>query len=350
MNPGYRIVIKDSNALAHHGIIGQKWGIRRYQNLDGSLTAEGKKRYGRDGSSELANTANASSAGIPEDIKKDLYIVNGGKNGMNKSFLRSNNCALCTATYEMRRRGYDVQSQEAVDGVYTEVSQSLYPNLKKKDIHEVAKRTGDVSRDVGMIPQEFDDMVKNIVSESDNSRGSMRVTWAGDHGAHIFNYEVIDKQFYLVDTQPGECLSGKDAYKYLSHGMDVKYWRTDNQKMDTKLANKYFCQPNTGDVKDEKTNTSVKIGTALQVAGLGAFTPAFIGGTAVGGPVGAMIGWVGSAALTTIGAGIRGVGNEKIEKLKQQRIVDLENKWQQENRFDFYQGKTLKAKNNKTKG
>ena len=31
--------------LAHHGIKGQKWGIRRYQNEDGSLTAEGKARY-----------------------------------------------------------------------------------------------------------------------------------------------------------------------------------------------------------------------------------------------------------------------------------------------------------------
>lgn len=32
--------------LAHHGILGQKWGIRRYQNPDGSLTPEGKARYG----------------------------------------------------------------------------------------------------------------------------------------------------------------------------------------------------------------------------------------------------------------------------------------------------------------
>lgn len=30
--------------LAHHGIKGQKWGVRRYQNKDGTLTAEGKKR------------------------------------------------------------------------------------------------------------------------------------------------------------------------------------------------------------------------------------------------------------------------------------------------------------------
>ena len=32
--------------LMHHGIKGQKWGIRRYQNPDGSLTPEGIKRYG----------------------------------------------------------------------------------------------------------------------------------------------------------------------------------------------------------------------------------------------------------------------------------------------------------------
>lgn len=30
--------------LVHHGILGQKWGIRRYQNADGSLTAIGRKR------------------------------------------------------------------------------------------------------------------------------------------------------------------------------------------------------------------------------------------------------------------------------------------------------------------
>lgn len=35
-----------SDELYHHGIKGQKWGVRRYQNPDGTLTAAGKARYG----------------------------------------------------------------------------------------------------------------------------------------------------------------------------------------------------------------------------------------------------------------------------------------------------------------
>lgn len=34
----------DALYLAHHGVKGQKWGVRRYQNEDGSLTPEGKRR------------------------------------------------------------------------------------------------------------------------------------------------------------------------------------------------------------------------------------------------------------------------------------------------------------------
>ncbi len=30
--------------LVHHGVKGQKWGVRRYQNEDGSLTSAGKKK------------------------------------------------------------------------------------------------------------------------------------------------------------------------------------------------------------------------------------------------------------------------------------------------------------------
>lgn len=37
-----------SDLLCHFGIKGMKWGIRRYQNKDGSLTPQGKIRYSED--------------------------------------------------------------------------------------------------------------------------------------------------------------------------------------------------------------------------------------------------------------------------------------------------------------
>ena len=43
-------VIIYGGELCHHGIKGQKWGVRRFQNADGSLKAAGRERYTEDGS------------------------------------------------------------------------------------------------------------------------------------------------------------------------------------------------------------------------------------------------------------------------------------------------------------
>lgn len=49
-----------SNEIYHHGIKGMKWGVRRFQKKDGSLTSAGKKRYSEE-SKDAKNTDNKSS-------------------------------------------------------------------------------------------------------------------------------------------------------------------------------------------------------------------------------------------------------------------------------------------------
>lgn len=43
-------IVITGDELYHHGIKGQKWGVRRFQNADGSLKAAGRERYTEDGS------------------------------------------------------------------------------------------------------------------------------------------------------------------------------------------------------------------------------------------------------------------------------------------------------------
>ena len=58
----------ENNSLQHHGILGQKWGIRRYQNKDGSLTSAGKKHRDR-----YERAADASERDA-DDLRKHGYI------------------------------------------------------------------------------------------------------------------------------------------------------------------------------------------------------------------------------------------------------------------------------------
>lgn len=45
-----------SKELQHHGIKGQKWGVRRFQNEDGTLTPKGRLRYRADNYDSMTDT------------------------------------------------------------------------------------------------------------------------------------------------------------------------------------------------------------------------------------------------------------------------------------------------------
>ena len=163
----------------HYGIKGQKWGIRRFQDEDGTLTSAGKKRYSESGKAEKKADKKDSKQKIDEESKKKKWstgkkiavaaaalvaayaaykFVDSGRAKQlidkGRSFLLNqdisfkkdstlakltdkndifskvvskvnpnygelgtvNNCRRCTIAYEMRRRGFDVKATRTMGG------------------------------------------------------------------------------------------------------------------------------------------------------------------------------------------------------------------------------------------
>lgn len=70
-------VMNYSKELYHHGILGQRWGIRRFQNKDGSLTSAGKKRYGDGNFEGKEKPSTWISKKEVKQLVKDYNKVNG---------------------------------------------------------------------------------------------------------------------------------------------------------------------------------------------------------------------------------------------------------------------------------
>ena len=73
-----------SDYISHHGVKGQKWGVRRYQNKDGSLNAAGKKRY-----------ADESKPVVREsDVKRAKAQMKSARKTYNKAFNEADSRSL----------------------------------------------------------------------------------------------------------------------------------------------------------------------------------------------------------------------------------------------------------------
>lgn len=103
-----------NGTLSHHGIKGMRWGVRRFQNKDGSLTPAGKKRYG---------SADVKAGSSPERSKPSLLR---GKSGGGKKLSEMTDAELDARIRRMQK-----------EKTYKELEASLTPN-KKSRIKRVA--------------------------------------------------------------------------------------------------------------------------------------------------------------------------------------------------------------------
>lgn len=184
---------------------------------------------------EPAFMSNVKKSDVPYTREEDAMLVNPKYESFNDNY--SYNCAECTAIYELRRRGYDVESNgesglgRNVDKYNTEKRYDLF--YEDADVHHIkpAKTDAEYAKE----------LEKEFAQYPPGSRGDISFKWDGVNSAHSIAWEKDgDGNVHFVDTQ----ISGGgnqaeyeyDNFKDIAGIMDTSY--TKKQK----VKGKFFKQ------------------------------------------------------------------------------------------------------------
>ena len=185
-----------SDELWHHGIKGQKWGIRRYQNEDGSLTPAGKERYGtaenmrnqmaldearskykkanRKGVLSVWNPKNLFSKDQREKTKANILNADKLKGEVNKAKIKADESekAWKQDLYkdeikrgrELSKNGYDYMKEslrrDYLDVKYNEIMEQQQDRIDRGEEYSLEYNKAEIS--LKMIEHEADSIDRNL--------------------------------------------------------------------------------------------------------------------------------------------------------------------------------------------
>ena len=155
---------KDKDHLEHHGILGQKWGIRRYQNADGSLTKAGKRHL-----QKLQEKEEKIDAKWARKNYDKIY-----KSAYNKSKIELNDYIVNDLNKRIRQRNADGKISLTWANNYNQkMAQVMNKNVgeirapSNKIVQFIAKR-GEVGVHMALLDDNFD---RNLVKRGVYSGG-----------------------------------------------------------------------------------------------------------------------------------------------------------------------------------
>ena len=229
MGEYYAVTFNDDH-LSHHGIYGQKWGVRRFQNPDGTLTEAGKKRY-RTTSSSADDINDVFGLAVRErDVKKS---IRRNEKGRAKEYSKiANNPENFLGLNKKHANKIDAYNKN-IDAGKAEVESILAKMNSKKEqtqeaidnwSHQAAKADGHGDGD--------DWKIYRSAQLGDEKAGEIIAEWKVEKARKTGKYDMEFLERELdIDQKTGEPLKGKaldDAYrKYLKAQRAYRYARED---------------------------------------------------------------------------------------------------------------------------
>ena len=134
----------EENTLSHHGIKGQKWGVRRFQNSDGSLTPAGEKRYGTKEERMRAREKSKEDRARSKELKSSLKSAKKAyeQQKLKEKLLEENNIAKI---YKNRKLFTDDELSQAIKRA------SLYNQMKSINKSSVDKAVNFINKSTNVV-------------------------------------------------------------------------------------------------------------------------------------------------------------------------------------------------------
>ena len=187
-----------SEELAHHGILGMKWGVRRFQNKDGSLTAAGKKRYGSDGDEADSSGSGGKAQGKKSRPKKISEMSDAElRQRLNRLQMEKQLKQLMSEQEaEKQKKGESFVKKTAKDFIQTAISGRV--EKWAKNLGEGKKKEGPTTKiDPKKNPGEYSDKELNDIlnrARNDNAYQTVvRATWASNKSRNQSAADIVNE-------------------------------------------------------------------------------------------------------------------------------------------------------------